>query len=33
MEFYVAALLVTGCSVLCGTFVVNEAYKIPQHID
>jgi len=33
MEFYVAALLVTSCSVLCGTLVFNETCKIPQRID
>ena len=27
MDVYVAALIVTGSSVLCGMFLVNEAYK------
>lgn len=30
MDVYVAALIVTGSSVLCGMFLVNEAYKQPQ---
>ena len=27
MDVYVAALIVTGSSVLCGMFLVNEAYQ------
>lgn len=30
MEFYMAALLVTGCSVFCGTFMVNKTCKVPS---
>lgn len=29
MEFYFAAFLVTGASIVCGMFLVNEAYKHP----
>jgi hypothetical protein len=30
MEVYVAALVVTGSSVLCGMFLVNEGFKQPH---
>lgn len=31
MDVYVAALIVTGSSVLCGMFLVNESFKQPNH--
>jgi hypothetical protein len=30
MDVYVAALIVTGSSVLCGMFLVNETHKQPH---
>lgn len=30
MDVYVAALIVTGSSVLCGMYLVNESYKQPH---
>lgn len=29
MDVYLSALIVTGASVLCGYFLINEAYKNP----
>lgn len=29
MDVYLAALVVTGASILCGYFLVHEAYKHP----
>jgi hypothetical protein len=31
MEVYIAALVVTGASVLCGRFLVNECFKQPHY--